>query len=70
MAKKVKVKKIKKKTHSGLKKALNIRQSGSITINKAGNNHQTGKKSPAQSKRAGSKVELNKSDLKRFKSVI
>ena len=58
------------KTHKGTKKILNIRQSGSITINKAGNNHQTGKKSPAQSKRAGSKVELNKSDLKRFKNVI
>ena len=58
------------KTHKGTRKVLNIRQSGSITINKAGNNHLTGKKSPAQSKRAGSKVELNKSDYKRFKSVI
>ena len=58
------------KTHKGTRKILNIRQSGSITINKAGNNHQTWKKSPAQSKRAGSKVELNKSDLKRFKNVI
>ena len=58
------------KTHKGTRKVLNIRQSGSITINKAGNNHMTGKKSPAQSKRAGSKVELNKSDYKRFKSVI
>ena len=58
------------KTHKGTRKVLNIRQSGSITINKAGNNHMTGKKSPAQSKRAGSKVELSKSDYKRFKSVI
>lgn len=58
------------KTHKGTRKVLNIRQSGSMTINKAGNNHMTGKKRPAQSKRAGSKVELNKSDYKRFKSVI
>ena len=58
------------KTHKGTKKVLNKRQSGSITINKAGNNHMTGKKSPAQSKRAGSKVELSNSDLKRFKNVI
>ena len=58
------------KTHKGTRKILNIRQSGSITINKAGNNHQTGKKSTAKTKRAGSKVELNKSDLKRFKNVI
>ena len=58
------------KTHKGTTKILNKRQSGSITVNKAGNNHQTGKKSHAQSKRAGSKSELSKSDYKRFKSVI
>ena len=58
------------KTHKGTRKVLNIRQSGSITVQKAGNNHQTGKKSHTQSKRAGSKVELSKSDLKRFKDAI
>ena len=58
------------KTHKGLKKTLNRRQSGSISVYKAGNNHLTGKKNHAQSKRAGSKVELSKSDLKRFKDVI
>ena len=65
-----KVKKIKNKTHKGTSKILNRRQSGSITVGKAGNNHQTGKKSPAQSRRAGSKSELSKSDYKRFKDVI
>ena len=58
------------KTHKGTVKVLNKRQSGSITVGKAGNNHQTGKKNHVQSKRAGSKSELSKSDYKRFKNVI
>ena len=58
------------KTHKGTKKVLNIRQSGSITKLNAGNNHMTGKKSPSQSKKAGSKSELSHSDYKRFKGVI
>ena len=58
------------KTRKSLMKRLNVRQSGSITVGKAGNNHQTGKKSPAQSRRAGSKSELSHSDYKRFKEVI
>ena len=60
----------KMKTHKATRKVLNIRQSGSITKNNAGNNHQTGKKSPAQKKKARSKSELSASDLKRFKNVI
>ena len=43
MAKKVKVKKIKRKTHKGLKKALNIRQCGSIGVSSQGFRHNTGK---------------------------
>ena len=62
-----KVKKVKRKTHKGTKKILNQRQSGSITKLNAGNNHMTGKKTPAQSKKAGSKSALSKSDYKRFK---
>ena len=58
------------KTHKGTKKVLNIRQSGSITKLNAGNNHQTGKKSPAQSRKAGSKVDLSKSDYKKLKGVL
>lgn len=65
-----KVKKNKLKTHKGTKKVLNIRQSGSITRLVAGNNHQTGKKSPAQSRKAGSKVELTKSNYKKLKDII
>ena len=44
----MKVKKLKKKTHKGTKKVLNIRQSGSITKQNVGNNHKTGKKTPAR----------------------
>lgn len=58
------------KTHKGLKKVLNIRQSGSITKQKGGALHNTGKKNHVQSKRAGSKDALNHSDYKRFKNVI
>ena len=36
------------KTHKATKKVLNIRQSGSITKQVAGNNHQTGGKTPAK----------------------
>ena len=57
MAKKVKVKKIKKKTHSGLKKALNIRQSGSITVKSQGTLHNTSKNNAKRS-------------LKRIKDLI
>ncbi len=63
-------KKIKVKTHKATSKVLNKRQSGSYTKLVAGNNHQTGKKRPAQSKKAGSKTALSQSDLKRFKHVI
>ena len=58
------------KTHKGLKKVLNIRQSGSVSRLVSGNNHKTGKKNHVQSKRVGSKVELHKSNLKKFKEVM
>ena len=45
MAKKVKMKKNKMKTHKGLKKVLNIRQSGSISVKSQGTRHNTGKNS-------------------------
>lgn len=65
-----KVKKLKLKTHKATKKVLNKRQSGSITKQVAGNNHQNGGKSPAQKRKKRSKTELSNSDLKRFKNVI
>ena len=51
-----KVKKLKLKTHKATKKVLNKRQSGSITKQVAGNNHQTGGKSPAQKRKKRSKT--------------
>ena len=70
MAKKVKVKKIKKKTHKGLKKVLNVRQSGSISIKSQGTRHNTGKNSAKRSRQKRKGSELNKSDYKRIKTLI
>lgn len=58
------------KTHKATRKVLNIRQSGSITKQIAGNNHQTGSKSAAQKRKKRSMNELSNSDLKRFKNVL
>ena len=62
-----KLKKNKMKTHKGLKKVLNVRQSGSISKSRQGVLHNTGKNS-ASSKKQG--TSLNKSDLKRIKDLI
>ena len=70
MAKKVKVKKIKKKTHKGLKKVLNIRQSGSVSIKSQGTRHNTGKNSAKRSRQKRKNNALNNSDLKRVKDLI
>ncbi len=67
MAKK---KKNKKKTHSGLKKVLNIRQSGSIKICAQGGLHNTGKQSAKRSRQKRNANELHKSDYKRIKDMI
>ena len=70
MAKKVKVKRIKKKTHSGLKKVLNIRQSGSISIKSQGTRHNTGKNSAKRTRQKRKSNALDRSDLKRVKDLI
>ena len=58
-----KVKKIKKKTHKGLKKVLNIRKSGSITVSKQGVLHNTGKRS-AKTNRQKRNKQKNRADCK------
>ena len=58
MAKKVKVKRIKKKTHSGLKKASQ------------GVLHNTGKRSSKTNRQKRNSSELHKSDYKRIKDLI
>ena len=50
MAKKVKVKKNKIKTHKGSAKVFKKRQSGSIKITSQGTNHNTGKYSAKRSR--------------------
>ena len=58
------------KTHKGLRKVLNIRQSGSITKNNAVGQHKTGKKKAAVIRRKAAGSTLSDSDLKRFKEKI
>lgn len=70
MAKKIKMKKKKIKTHKGLKKVLNIRQSGSISIKSQGTRHNTGKNSAKRSRQKRKNNVLNGSDLKRVKDLI
>ncbi len=65
-----KVKKIKKKTHKGLKKVLNVRKSGSISIAKQGKLHNTGKNSAKTSRKKRQAHGLHKSDLSRVKDLI
>lgn len=65
-----KVKKIKKKTHKGLKKVLNIRKSGSISVAKQGKLHNTGKNSSKTSRKKRQAHELHKTDLSRIKDLI
>ena len=62
-----KLKKNKMKTHKGLKKVLNVRQSGSI---RQGVLHNTGKNSAARASSKKQGTSLNKSDLKRIKDLI
>ena len=70
MAKKIKMKKNKMKTHKGTKKVLNIRQSGSVTVSSQGVNHNTGKNSAKRSRQKRKGSSLNKSDYKRIKDLI
>ena len=70
MAKKVKVKKNKMKTHKGIKKVLNVRQSGSISMCAQGGLHNTGKQSAKRSRQKRNKTALHKSDYKRIKDLI
>lgn len=70
MAKKKKMKKNKLKTHKGLKKVLNIRQSGSISVKSQGTRHNTGKNSAKRSRQKRKNNGLHSSDLKRVKDLV
>ena len=60
----------KQKTHKGLAKVLNKRKSGTITINKVGASHKTGKKSGDFSRKKRKTATLSSSDRKRLKDLI
>ncbi len=67
---KVKVKKIKQKTHKGTKKVLNVRNSRSITTGHPGQRHNTGSKNTAFNRNKRSKSNLSSADAKRLKRII
>lgn len=58
------------KTHKGLSKVINKRNSGTITIGRPGSRHNTGDKAQTfnQKNRKGSK--LSKADYNRLKNAI
>lgn len=58
------------KTHKGLKKVLNVRKSGTITIGHPGTRHNTGSKSAKFNRNGREKVSLSKADQNRLKNII
>ena len=62
-------KKNKIKSHQGLKKVLNVRDSGSIKIGHPGTRHNTGKKNAASNRRGRKASALSSADANRFKKV-
>ena len=58
------------KTHKGMKKVLNVRKSGTITIGHPGTRHNTGKKNAASNRCGRSASLLSKADYNRLKDVI
>ena len=58
------------KTHKGLKKVLNKRQSGSITKCNSVGQHKTGKKPTVANRKKREQSNLSHSDLKRIKNII
>ena len=57
-------------THNGMKKVLNQRKSGSITIGHPGQRHNTGSKNAAFNRKKRSRSGLSKADQNRFKNII
>jgi large subunit ribosomal protein L35 len=58
------------KTHKAMSKKLHVKQSGVISIGKAGGNHKTGKNASKISRRLRKGSLLSKSDSKRLKTVV
>ena len=58
------------KTHKGMKKVLNVRKSGSITVGHPGTRHNTGDKNANFNRKGRTRVGLSKADQNRFKDII
>ena len=57
------------KSHKGLGKVLNVRNSGSIKIGHPGTRHNTGKKNAASNRCGRTASSLSQADANRFKKV-
>ena len=53
-----------------MKKVLNVRKSGSITIGHPGTRHNTGDKNANFNRKGRTRVGLSKADQNRFKNII
>ena len=58
------------KTHKGLKKVLNVRKSGTVTIGRPGSRHNTGSKSSAVNRKNRKGSVLSKADRNRSQNII
>lgn len=58
------------KTHKGIKKVLNVRKSGTVTLGKPGSRHNTGSKNAKFNRSCRSGSTLSKADYNRLKKVI
>ncbi len=58
------------KTHKGLKKVVNKRQSGSITIGHQGSRHNTGSKTAKANRGFRKRASISKADQSRLKNII
>lgn len=58
------------KTHKGIKKVLNVRKSGTVTIGKPGSRHNTGSKTSKFNRSCRKGSNLAKGDYNRLKRVI
>ena len=58
------------KTHKGLKRVLNVRKSGTVTIGRPGSRHNTGSKSSAVNRKNRKGSVLSKADRNRLQNII
>ncbi len=58
------------KTHKGIAKVTKLRPGKTIKINRAGGNHNTGKKSTAFNRRVRGSYLMSKADFNRLKKVV